>query len=705
MLRPILRGVVLLLLCFVMVPAAFPKTPADNTDKALKKADDTASARSSAADASSGTANATDSSTPDPTSAVAPAAPAQNAPSQKKDANNYQPAPKFTPMLATTGTIGLFTLETADTLPKGGFAFSGFGNKFGRMPGSVTILEFGADLSYGITDNLNVYAGFDPYGHVHVGCPGQLSLRSIPLSGTCAPLAFGIPVSDSFFPAVAGSAPGYVEDYPFASNNNGGIGDVTLGLKYAFLSERQGAPFSFSVRNDLVISSRTDVNKLLANGTQSSPLSDMVSLAASKQWSNIATATFNFGYMFVRAPRDSQSNNLFDMPDQLRTGVGFLFFPESRFQPMMEYNGVVFVRAPNTPPDNSFGARDPVDGIWGLRMYPWKHLGIDIGYRYMLNLRDLNDRHGFVIKVGTAYWPEKAPPVNHPPTISCTEEKTSVYVGSGDAVPIHCMASDPDNDPLTYTWSSTGGKVDGSGADVRWLSAGTAVGTYTITAKVDDGRGGSASSNLVIGVETKPNHPPTITCSADRTSVLSGEKVHITTNASDPDGDRLTYTWRANGGQVVGSGSAVDFDTTGLAPGTYTVTVRVDDGRGGAADCFSTVDVKPVPPPPQASKISDCAFGEPLSTRIDNVCKRILDDVALRLQNEPRSSAVIIGYSDLKERRPEKIAGERATNAVKYLGERGIDPSRVTTRTGSGQAGATDNRRIDVIWVPEGATY
>jgi outer membrane protein OmpA-like peptidoglycan-associated protein len=118
-----------------------------------------------------------------------------------------------------------------------------------------------------------------------------------------------------------------------------------------------------------------------------------------------------------------------------------------------------------------------------------------------------------------------------------------------------------------------------------------------------------------------------------------------------------------------------------------------------------TVEVKPVPPPPQASKINECAFGKPLSTRIDNVCKRILDDVALRLQNEPRATAVIIGYSDPKERRPDKISGDRGTNAVKYLGEKGIDASRITTRTGTGQAGATNNRRIDIIWVPEGATY
>src|ERR1700692_198693 len=143
----------------------------------------------------------------------------------------------------------------------------------------------------------------------------------------------------------------------------------------------------------------------------------------------------------------------------------------------------------------------------------------------MLNLRDLNDRSGFVVKIGTAFWPEKtAAPVNHPPTVSCTEDKSMVYLDSGDAVTVHCTGSDPDNDPLTYTWSSTGGKVDGNGPQVRWLSAGTPLGSYTITAKVDDGRGGSASSSVVVGVEPKPNHPPTITCSAHRASVFSGAK-------------------------------------------------------------------------------------------------------------------------------------------------------------------------------------
>ena len=314
---------------------------------------------------------------------------------------------------------------------------------------------------------------------------------------------------------------------------------------------------------------------------------------------------------------------------------------------------------------------------------------------------DIRASSGLVIR-----WGYRPVAINQPPTAACSVNPTSVTIGSNTVVTFSVNASDPDGDPLTYSYTATGGTISGTGPNAHWDLAGQNPGNYNATAQVNDGHGGTASCSAGVRVEPRPNRPPTITCSADRSSVFAGERVHLTTNASDPDGDPLTYTWHANAGQVVGSGAAVDFDTTGLAPGTYNITVSVDDGRGGAADCSMTVEVKAVPPPPQASKISECLFGKPLSTRIDNVCKRILDDVALRLQNEPRATAVIIGYSDPKERKPEKIAGDRATNAVKYLGEKGIDASRVTTRTGSGQAGAdTQNRRIDVIWVPEGATY
>jgi outer membrane protein OmpA-like peptidoglycan-associated protein len=106
-----------------------------------------------------------------------------------------------------------------------------------------------------------------------------------------------------------------------------------------------------------------------------------------------------------------------------------------------------------------------------------------------------------------------------------------------------------------------------------------------------------------------------------------------------------------------------------------------------------------------ASKLNECFFRAG-SARVDNVCKRILDDVALRLQNDPRAKIVVVGYADPKEARPDRLSRQRGDSASKYLAGKGIASTRVDVRTAGGQAGAgKQNRRIDVVWVPEGATY
>ena len=125
-----------------------------------------------------------------------------------------------------------------------------------------------------------------------------------------------------------------------------------------------------------------------------------------------------------------------------------------------------------------------------------------MGYRYMLNLRQLNDRHGFVVKLGTAYWNGNAKGTgNHSPTVSLSADKNVIHSGSGDAVTIRSTASDPDGDALTYTWSASGGHIVGDGPQVRWLSSGTSTGSYTVKVTVDDGKGGFASSTMEIRVE------------------------------------------------------------------------------------------------------------------------------------------------------------------------------------------------------------
>ncbi len=312
---------------------------------------------------------------------------------------------------------------------------------------------------------------------------------------------------------------------------------------------------------------------------------------------------------------------------------------------------------------------------------------------------------GLVLRWG---YPPAPPKPNHPPVASCSADKPSVYQGTGDVVAVHVNATDADNDPLTYSYTATGGTVDGTGADVRWNSSGLAVGSYTVNAKVDDGRGGTATCSTDIAVATRPNRPPVISCTTERSPILAGERVAINSTASDPDGDPLTYSYSSTGGQVSGTGATGSFDSTGLAPGSYTVNVKVDDGRGGTATCSTNVDVQAPAAPPQATKVGTCGYRTAGASRVDNECKRILDDVALRLKNEPNAKVVFVGYADPKEPKAAKLAQTRAELAIKYLGEKGIDASRCSARTGTASTEKgmeKENRHIDAVFVPEGATY
>jgi outer membrane protein OmpA-like peptidoglycan-associated protein len=132
----------------------------------------------------------------------------------------------------------------------------------------------------------------------------------------------------------------------------------------------------------------------------------------------------------------------------------------------------------------------------------------------------------------------------------------------------------------------------------------------------------------------------------------------------------------------------------------------VDDGRGGSADALKAITVQAPPPSPQASKINECQFQPANSARVDNVCKRVLDDIAVRLQSEPTSKLVIIGYADPKARQAEKMSTDRGQNASSYLQQKVIDANRIEVRKGTGQEGAgAGNQRIEIIFVPQGATY
>jgi outer membrane protein OmpA-like peptidoglycan-associated protein len=299
---------------------------------------------------------------------------------------------------------------------------------------------------------------------------------------------------------------------------------------------------------------------------------------------------------------------------------------------------------------------------------------------------------GVVLRFGI---PNPPSPPNHPPLAACSVNPASVYAGSGDSVAVHVDASDPDNDPLTYGYTATGGTVEGTGADARWSSSGVAVGSYTVNVKVDDGKGGTASCAADIKVEEKPNRPPTASLSVERSPILPGDRTGITCNGSDPDNDPLTYSYTASGGQLVGSGSNVQFNSTGLQPGSYTVKCAVSDGRGGTADASGNVEVKE---PPQIKQLeaklalhsiyfptAQPTVAKPnggLAASQAATLDALASDFQQYLKYRPDAHLLLEGHADIRGAKDYnvKLSERRVERTKSYLVEKGVPAEHIETK-------------------------
>lgn len=87
------------------------------------------------------------------------------------------------------------------------------------------------------------------------------------------------------------------------------------------------------------------------------------------------------------------------------------------------------------------------------------------------------------------------------------------------------------------------------------------------------------------------NEPPTISeivffdCANPHDGpLLSGSEYDVSVNASDPDGDSLSYSWAVSGGSIAEPDKSQTAIIAPNATGTYNISVIVDDGRGGLAE-------------------------------------------------------------------------------------------------------------------------
>ena len=281
-----------------------------------------------------------------------------------------------------------------------------------------------------------------------------------------------------------------------------------------------------------------------------------------------------------------------------------------------------------------------------------------------------------------------------PPTVTCQIDQNSIMVG--ETATVRATATSPDGSPLTYSWTVNGQAQAATSPTFSFGSAGRQPGNYAISVTVNTGKF-TASCTSNVTVREIPIPPPTIECLTPTTDIESGATAELRARAT-AERATATVTWTATGGTVSGSGQTATFNSAGLSAGTYTVTATVDNGRGGRASCTMTVNV--------SQRINTPGFTAG-GSRVNNVAKAILDNVAVQMQNDPRLRATVAGYIDGSRREAglKGLAQKRAQAVVDYLVSKGIDASRFTVADGGvstvadskTEDGRKQNRRAEIL--------
>ncbi|PRX27741.1 Tol biopolymer transport system component [Orenia metallireducens] len=136
---------------------------------------------------------------------------------------------------------------------------------------------------------------------------------------------------------------------------------------------------------------------------------------------------------------------------------------------------------------------------------------------------------------------------------------------------------------LTFTWSATGGTIEGAGNSVTYIAPSTA-GKYTVEVNVEDVNGGVTNSSIILTVyndDQNSNEAPIIKeITASKTDLQPKEDINISVDVFDDNQEALTFTWSATGGTIKGTGNSVTY-TAPITAGKYIAEVSVEDANGG----------------------------------------------------------------------------------------------------------------------------
>ncbi len=100
--------------------------------------------------------------------------------------------------------------------------------------------------------------------------------------------------------------------------------------------------------------------------------------------------------------------------------------------------------------------------------------------------------------------------------------------------------------------------------------------------------------NLGITTSNENNQAPVISALTAKSMRISvSTKTTITCSATDPDDDRLTYSWSAASGTIAGAGTQITWTAPAIS-GSYLIYCTVADGQGGSAQKSVKITVTPI---------------------------------------------------------------------------------------------------------------
>ncbi len=166
-------------------------------------------------------------------------------------------------------------------------------------------------------------------------------------------------------------------------------------------------------------------------------------------------------------------------------------------------------------------------------------------------------------------------------------------------------SSDPDKDPLKYSWRCLTSTGEATGITIDAVanpSVGLRAGTYRIELTVNDGKTDSAPAAITVAV--KDNAAPTAVIKELDAVVRPDLKTGLASItldgslSSDPDGDALKYRWRclaARSGTTILVPDPVPNPSVRLQPGVYTIELIVSDGLADSAPATRSITVNTPP--------------------------------------------------------------------------------------------------------------